>query len=326
MHLRRAAAAALVMAVGAAGIAPATAGASELVGRNVHAIHLLVNRYAVARITYTTSSGKVVHVLAWGAVNARRPNPSIPQVRFKLNFAGGWGSPFGSGYWRIMHNACLPYTGPRLPNLVAACRAPDGSFWALQTWIHLASDGGWKNNAPVELQLSHWKGAAPRLTLYQNWERNTAIDRVFGEFSYAGTGVYGFSSTSTGNPTDGYGRNVYVDVHNVAWRATAWDLGAGWYRFNSGLAHRPAAGALLANGQPAPGGGFCLGMFPMYGRTLPADGNAYRATAMGPGVTPIVRAGPIAEISSYSAAKQQQLIAFEQTFTPSSDSCYNGGV
>ncbi len=303
---------------------PANAHASTLVGSNDHSISLIVNSRAIARVTYTTAAGQVVHVLAWGAINARTPSKTVPQVRFSLNFAGGYGSPFGNGYWRIMKNYCRPYNGPALPNMIAGCLAPDGTYWALQTWMRLAQDGGYRNNAPVELQLSHWSGALPKLTLYQNWEHNTSIDRVFGELSYGGSGVYGFSNTPTGNPTDSYGRNIYIDVHDVEWRATGWDIGNGWYRFNSGLAHHPAPGALLSNGQPAPGGGFCLGMWAMYGRTLPADGDAYRATALGPGVTPIVRA-QVTAVSTYSAAKQQQLIALERTFTPSSDSCYSGG-
>lgn len=315
--------AAVVIGVGAA---PATAGASELVGSNVHSIGLIVNSRGIARVTYTTSSGTVVHLLAWGAVNALPPSRTVPQVRFSLNFAGGYGSPFGSGYWRIMHNYCRPYTGPALINLVAACRATDGSYWALQTWMRLAANGGWDNHAAVELYLSHWTGPLPRITLYQNWEPSDhAIDRVFGEFTYAGSGVYGFTSTPSGAPTDSYGRNLYVDVHDVLWRSSGWNIGNDWYRFNSGLAHQISAGQLLPNGQPAEGGGFCLGMWPLYRRMLAADGNAYRVTASGPGVTPVVRGGPLTAAPTYSATRQSQLISLERTFTPTTDSCFSGG-
>ena len=309
-----------------AGARPATAVAGELVGSNVHSIGLIVNSRGIARVTYTTAGGRLVHLLAWGAVNALPPSRTVPQVRFSLNFAGGYGSPFGSGYWRIMRNYCRPYNGPPLINLIAACRASDGSWWALQTWVRLAADGGWDNRAASELFLSHWTGQLPRITLYQNWERsNTAVDRVFGEFTYDGTGVYGFTSTPSGNPTDSYGRNLYVDVHDVLWRSSGWNIGDGWYRFNSGLAHQVASGQLLPNGQPAIGGGFCLGMWPLYGRAAAADGNAYRVTASGPGVTPIVRGGPLGATPTYSATRQAQLIALERTFTPVTDGCYSGG-
>lgn len=300
--------------------------ASEMVGSNVHSIHLIVGDRGVAQVVYTTAGGQVVHLLAWGAVNARTPNTEVPQVRFALNFAGGYHSVWGAGYWRKMHNRCRPYDGPALINTVAVCTATDGSIWALQTWVRLAPNGGWATPRPAtELHLSHWTGALPQLTLYENWERsNHSIDRVFGQFTYDGSGVYGYTSTATGNPTDSYGRNIYVDVVRPEWYRTAWSLGYPWYRFNSGLAHHSGVGQLIANtGKPAIGGDFCLGMWPLYGRSLPADGSAYRATAMGPGVTPIVRAE--VEATAYSATMQAHEIAFERTFTPSADSCYSGG-
>jgi len=313
---------------GAALLAPsvATAHASELIGRDVHAVRLVVGTRGVARIDYTTAGGQVVHVLAWGAVNANAPSRTVRQRRFQLNFAGGYHSVWGTNYWRKMRNHCTAYHGPALINLVAACRAPDGSYWAIQTWLRLAPNGGWARPRPAtELQLSHWTGAIPALTLYQNWERsNHAVDRVFGQFTYDGAGVYGFTSTTTGNPTDGYGRNVYVDVERPLWYRTAWSIGASWYRFNSGLSHHIGVGALLPSGQHAAGGDFCLGMWPLYGRTLAADGVAYRATALGPGVTPVVRAGPIRMVS-YSSSAQSRAIALEQTFTPAADPCHTGG-
>ncbi len=309
------------------GASVSMAQASEMVGSNVHNVHLIVGDRGVAQVVYTTSTGRVVHVLAWGAINAREPSQTVPQVRFQLNFAGGYGSVWGNGYWAKMHNRCRPYDGPALVNQVAVCVATDGSYWALQTWVRLAADGGWRSSptAPTELHLSHWTGALPVLTISQNWERsNHSIDRVFGQFTYHGVGVYGYSSTRTGNPTDGYGRNIYVDVDQPLWYRTAWSLGLPWYRFNSGLAHRAGVGQLLPNGSGAVGGDYCIGMWPLYGRSLPANGLEYRATAMGPGVTPIVRAGPIFA-SAYSAAAQRRAISYEQTFTPASDSCHSGG-
>lgn len=301
--------------------------ASEMVGSNVHDIHLIVGDRGVAQVVYTTASGRVVHVLAWGALNARQPSQTVPQVRFHLNFAGGYGSVWGYRYWTKMHNRCRPYGGPPLVNQVAACVATDGSFWALQTWVRLAPDGGWPSSPrpATELHLSHWTGGLPVLTLHQNWERsNHSVDRVFGQFTYRGQGVFGYTNTRTGNPTDGYGRNIYVDVERPLWYRTAWSLGVPWYRFNSGLAHRAGVGQLLPNGSGALGGDYCIGMWPLFGRSLSADGLEYRATAMGPGVTPIVRAGPIVA-HGYTASAQRSAIAYEQSFTPSSDSCYSGG-
>jgi hypothetical protein len=90
--------------------------------------------------------------------------------------------------------------------------------------------------------------------------------------------VYGFNATSTGNPLDTYGRNIYVDTYNSAY-------GAGWKRENSFLTHRP-------------NGNFCYGFYkhnlpswyPNAGALRPAgNGARYRATVIGPGVTPDVR-------------------------------------
>ena len=39
-------------------------------------------------------------------------------------------------------NACRPYTGPTIPWLVVACTAPDGSYWALQSWQRALPDLG----------------------------------------------------------------------------------------------------------------------------------------------------------------------------------------
>ena len=55
-------------------------------------------------------------------------------MRFKLDYAAGWGKYRNAKYWKTFKNACAPYDGPALPYLVAACKAPDGTYWALQSW------------------------------------------------------------------------------------------------------------------------------------------------------------------------------------------------
>ena len=96
---------------------------------------------------------------------------------------------------------------------------------------------------------------------------------------------------------------MYIDTHDPVW-------GKGWFRFNSGLTHRTA-------------GNFCLGLYKLYGRTHPARGDAYRLTAMGPGVTPIVSRTHKAP-GKYSAAVAKKKQAELNSFTPASDSCRNG--
>ena len=71
----------------------APAGASQLIARNASNIKLAVNSHGKALITYR-AGGRVTHLLVWGAINARpRPaRPTIKQVKFKLDFSGGWGT------------------------------------------------------------------------------------------------------------------------------------------------------------------------------------------------------------------------------------------
>jgi hypothetical protein len=269
---------------------------------SAHRPTLKVNKYGLAVVSWTNASGRRKHTLAWGAVNARTPSSEVPQVRFKLDYSGGWGS-FGGGYWRRVRNACTRYTGPPLSHLVYACDARDGSYWALQTWRREELDGGWTGRPrqqAAELHLSHWRGSLPVLHVRMDWAYRR-YDRLFGYLSYRSSRVYGFSATGRGNPLDTYGRNVYVDVHDPPW-------GSGWYRFNSGLTHNPD-------------GNFCIGMYTLYGRTQPAKGDEYRATVMGPGVTPIVEWKGAAP-GPYNALVQAEDSTYEHSFiTDASDSC-----
>jgi hypothetical protein len=68
-------------------------------------------------------------------------------------------------------------------------------------------------------------------------------------------------------PLDTFGRNVYVDTLDSAY-------GSGWRRENSFLTHTGS-------------GAFCYGFFP-HGAFPAGTGSRYRATVIGPGVTPDV--------------------------------------
>src|SRR6478752_5006330 len=123
----------LVCALGAALTLAGTASASQLVARNASNIKLAVNAKGTAMVTYSMR-GKVTHLLAWGAVNAR-PRPASPrtkQMKLKLDYSGGW--KHRKLVWKTFQNGCQPYDGPELSWLVSACKAPNGSYWALQTW------------------------------------------------------------------------------------------------------------------------------------------------------------------------------------------------
>jgi len=269
---------ALSVALLAACALPAGAHASELIARDATGVTLRVNAKGQALLGYT-AKGKRWSVLAWGAVDANHPTSDRPQVRFRVDYSGGWGT-----YRRTLsqgfRNVCRPYAGPALSWFVTGCTMPDGSHWALQAWQRGLSNLGlepWKPlQGAAELRLSHWRTELPRLELWTNWAYSKRFHHVFGRYTYLGQPVYGFSASAKGVPADTYGRNVYLDTLNSAY-------GAGWRRENSFLAHRGT-------------GTFCYGFYPhdpypgypATGRRPEGKGERYRATAIGPGVTPDV--------------------------------------
>ena len=246
-------------------LAPA-AGASQLIDRNATGVRLEVNRSGTALLTYRVH-GTTRHVLAWGAVNAVPPSRGGRQVAFRLDYSGGWGR-YRRAVWSTFQNACTP-ASPPLHWLVTACRAPDGSYWAVQAWQRGLPDYGVAPTAfesSWELRLSHWTGELPVLTVRFGWAYRR-YQQLYGRYTYLGRPVYGFSSTTTGAPLDAFGRNVYVDTFDSAY-------GTGWRRENSFLTH-------------AITGGFCYGFYP-HGAHPAGSGTRVRATVIGPGVVPDV--------------------------------------
>src|SRR5437773_2973635 len=212
------------------------AAASQLIARDASNIRLAVNRHGTALITYS-SRGKLTHLLAWGAVNARfRPVRNVvPQVKFKLDYSGGWGT-YRRSVWKNFHNACRPYDGPNLAWFVTACKARNGSYWALQTWQTALPDLGFPPWLPMQstwwLHLSHWTGPLAKLDVFNDWVYNGRWQELFGRYTYLGVGIRGFNTTHYGAPTDGYGRLLYLDTHNSQY-------GKGWKRENSFVSHGP---------------------------------------------------------------------------------------
>ena len=153
--------------------ATAPAFASEQFGDlDVSFLSLKVNDHGEALVTYRTSTGVVRHVYVWGAMNANAPNPNAPQVRFKYDYSGGLNRS-GRQTWRTFEDRCAPYDGPRLAWLVNACKAPDGSYWALQRWQRMLPMRGVAPFRPeqsaFELHISHWSGPLPMLDVSPNW-------------------------------------------------------------------------------------------------------------------------------------------------------------
>ncbi|MDX6474578.1 MAG: hypothetical protein QOH95_89 [Gaiellaceae bacterium] len=275
-------AAAIVLGIGAILVAAWPAKGSEALSNpNPKAPALAVNKKGEAMLTYTMSTGKPRHVLVWGAVNARVPTEGVPQVRFKYDYAGGYRKYHDGNYWRSFSSACAPYDGPALPMMVAGCKAPDGSYWAIQSWQRGLPLLGFKPWLPAqaayELHISHWTGALPQLTVGVHWTYGHSAIGVFGQFLYQGKPVYGFKSTAQGNPLGRYERNVYIDTHNSAY-------GPGYARESGILTHNPTGTFChsFVPQKPFPG-------YPSRELRPAAPGDEYRFTVMGPGVTPVIQ-------------------------------------
>ena len=266
----------------AAAVLPLDGRASELIARNATGVRLQADAQGRALVSFR-SEGQSRQLLAWGAVNARAPSQAQPQVAFKLQYGGSIGP-----------NACGAYRGPALAWKVAACTASDGTHWALQAWQRMLPNYGvapTPDRAAWELRLSHWSGPIAMLELWTDWSYRR-FHHLYGRLTYGSGGVFGFRSTRFGVPLDTYGRNIFVDTFGSTY-------GAGWKRENSFLTHKPT-------------GGFCYGFYP-HGPHPVGAGRKYRATVIGPGVTPDVTwegaaPGPYDAAADAEANTQQRAV------------------
>jgi hypothetical protein len=144
---------------------PGVASAAQLIDRNASNVRIATNAKGEALLTYT-KGGATKHILVWGAINALPPSAGGHQVKFKLDYSGGWGK-YHTLYWKTMKGGCGRYDGPALPNVVAACKAADGSYWAAQEWPQPLPDLGftpWLPELRAQwLESSHWTGELPAL-------------------------------------------------------------------------------------------------------------------------------------------------------------------
>jgi hypothetical protein len=231
---------------------------------------LLVRTSGAARLSVTLSGAEVTYVeagvtktlVASGAINARFPQRNAQQVRFTIAYGA-----------HLDGAACSAYDGPPLRYLVAACKAPDGSYWALQRWARALPIYG---QPPTgirgipELRLSHWSGPLAVLTVKQDWAFRV-YDHLYGSVKYLGHPMHGFGTSQFGAPHDSFGVLVYVDTLNSAY-------GPGWRRENGFVTHNP-------------NGIYCYGFYshkvPGRPSSFPSgNGERYRVTAVGPGVLP----------------------------------------
>jgi hypothetical protein len=260
--------------------------ASDLIGLGATGARLEV--HGGRALATFREDGSVRHVLVWGAVNARTPAQGPPQVRFSHAYSARG--------WRAFVDQCRPYDGPALAYAVATCKAPDGSFWALQSWQRNLPHRGvapWTAlQAESDLRISHWTGPLAEAELYTDWAFGGAAHDIFGRLTYGGSPVYGFHTTGAGAPTDSFGRSLYIDTFDSAY-------GPGWKRETSIVFHRPT-------------GAFCYSFWPTHDASLPGrparpagNGMRYRISVVGPGVTPDVVA-VAADPGPYDAAAERR--------------------
>jgi len=258
-------------------LAAPAAVASDRVATNASHVRIAVSPDGKRAMLTYRQAGRTRHALVWGAVDALPPAETVPQVRFKIDWTGGWQT-YGHTIWQHFGNACRAYEGPRLTNMLAACTAPDGSFWAVQQWQPKLPHRGFPvyraNQQDWEIDVSHWTGPLAALEVYSDWAFNGQAHNLFGRLTYAGVPVHGFHTVKgTGAPQDRYGRSLYIDTLDSAY-------GPGWKRETSIVFRNPT-------------GVFCYSFWPTNDVSLPGHpsrpaghGNAYRIEVLGPGVTP----------------------------------------
>ncbi len=171
----------------ATALLPAVAFSSELIGRNATNVRLQVDAKGHALVSFR-SGGSPRTVVAWGAVDARKPSRTQQQVAFSLTVGGAIGP-----------NVCGSYRGPSLAWRVAACTAPDGTHWAVQAWQRTLPNYGAPPTGETgawELHLSHWSGPLPVLEISTDWSYRR-FHHLYGRLTYGGEPVFGFRSTRT---------------------------------------------------------------------------------------------------------------------------------
>jgi hypothetical protein len=258
-----------------------SASASQLFARDATAVKLAVNASGKALLTYKIN-GATRHLLVSGAVNALPPSRTTPQVKFNMTQLGPRGK--DKKVWAKFKNKCTSYDGPALAFVVVACKAPDGSYWAVQSWQYWFPFFGYQPWLPyqddVAFHVSHWTGPLAQIEMWASWidvgRGASAPHDVIARVSYGGSTVFGYVVKPGGVPGDGYGRVVYIESLDSL-------FGAGWSRITGILARNPS-GMVCHSMIPQ----MAFSNYPNPHEVDPGPGKAYRAYTEGPGVTPLV--------------------------------------
>ena len=192
-------------------------------------------------------------------------SPTVKQLSAKSAFARNYATTSFGG-------SCPHYDGPALAWIVTACKAPDGSYWAVQTLAARAAELRPRRRtrrSPSGSSTSRTgRRDLPVLTIHDRLVVAPVGSPLRHVHLPTAAGLRLRARPPTGQPLDAFGRNLYVDTLDSAY-------GTGWKRENSFLTHK-GDGRLLLQRQPA--------------RRAPRRATA-RSTArrsIGPGVTPDV--------------------------------------
>ena len=243
---------------------------------------LAVNAKGEAVVTYMRSGGKVRHVLAWGAINANAPvDPAVEAGPVQV----GLRRRLGQVPQRVVLEArsrtpARPYDGPELPYLVAACKAPDGTYWALQSWqrgLPLLGFDPWKPaQTAFELHLSHWSGDLPKLEVVRPLDVRRLLAGPLRPAQLSRPARPRLRLDGRRQPARPLRpQRLHRHVQLRLRRRLAARVGI--------LAHTPTGTFChsFVPQKPFPG-------YPSQDMRPPAPGEKYRVTVMGPGVTPVV--------------------------------------
>ncbi|MBA3717570.1 MAG: hypothetical protein H0W87_05005 [Actinobacteria bacterium] len=260
----------------------ATASGSTLFARDATNVKLAVSADGQkALITYKVN-GVTKRVLASGAVNALQPSESVPQVQFNVAYLTTGLK--DKQIWQNFKNKCKSYDGPTLAFVVTACKAPDGSYWAVQSWKYWLPYFGYLPWLPYQddtaFHVSHWTGPLAELEAWASWidvgHGATSPHDLIARLTYGGMPVFGYKVGNGGQPQDGYGRVVYIETLDSL-------LGAGWLRL-TGILTRNPSGMLCHSMVPQ----MAYSSYPSPHIVDAGNGKNYRLYVEGPGVTPLV--------------------------------------
>lgn len=235
---------------------------SQLVARDARNLQLAVNWRGEAMLTYTRADLNR-HVLLWGATGTRG--------HLQVDYTGGK-ERYHFAYWRKFSATCGHYDGPRLAYLLAACKAPDGTYWAVQSLPQPGSTHTW-------FEVSHWRGEVAKVVTGMAWAYDGRFQLIYGRVTYEGEAA----------PE----ALVHLDTYNSSY-------GPRWqHEFD--FAVHPSTGAFCYGLYP----------HKSKGAVFPGTGQKYRLAVSGPGATPLVLARlpgshDFDELNAADAAQEQR--------------------